>query len=444
METTLEKPKDFTLEQIRALKPRLTKYIPHIPTIKQQAFLLLTCKDAFYGGAVGGGKSDALLMAALQYVDIPGYNALLLRDTYQNLNKPEALMWRAAEWLSNTDAHWNGQDKIWTFPGGGSLSFGYLDSPLDHFNYLSSAYQFIGIDEAVGVRERSALYLFSRMRRLKENAFVPLRFRCASNPPTREQMAIGKWIKDRYVDPKTKKLGSVFIPAKLQDNPYLEQEEYLETLEELDPVTKRQLRDGDWEIKEKGRMMDADKIIMIDKPFDDIEMSVRFWDLAATEDPIEKVNRKTKGNGPDFTAGCRMGVTSQGFIVIEDMVVEQLAPGPLEDKLYIVADNDGTDIMIGYEEEGGSSGKITTKYLKSVFAGFPFKAIPSRKSKYKRAIPLSGEIDGGNIYMVRGRWNRDFKDQLEEFPDGAHDDMVDACSGAFNMLQKNRARFSSH
>ena len=406
---------------------------------------MLSCRDAFYGGAVGGGKSDALLMAALMYVDIPGYNALLLRDTYQNLNKPEALMWRAHEWLNHTDAHWNGQDKIWAFPGGGSLSFGYLDGPLDHFNYLSSAYQFIGIDEAVGVRERSALYLFSRMRRLKENAFVPLRFRTASNPPTREQLAVGKWIKDRYVDPKTKKPGSIFIPAKLQDNPFLEQEEYLQTLEELDPITKKQLRDGDWEIKEKGRMMDSEKFIMIDKPLPDVELTVRFSDLAATEQPIEKVNLKTKGNGPDYTASCRMSITKQGYRVLEHITEEQLAPGPLEDALYMRADKDGLDVIQGYEEEGGSSGKITTAYLrKEVFKGFPFIPIPSRKSKYKRAIPFSTELDGGNVYMVRGPMNRRTKDQIDEFPDGANDDIVDAITGANNMLSQNVARFRSH
>ena len=440
----------FSLEQIRALKPRLTRFIPHVPEPKQQAFLLLSCRDAFYGGAAGGGKSDALLMAALMYVDIPGYNALLIRDTYSNLSKPEGLLWRAAEWLEGTDARWNGQEKRWDFPIegsniGASLSFGYLDGPLDHFNYQSAAYQFIGIDEAVAVRERSALYLFSRQRRLKEAPFVPLRFRTASNPPAREQLATGQWVKDRYVNPKTRKTGSIFISAKLEDNPHLDQESYDESLSHLDPVTRRQLRDGDWEIKEAGRMMDSDKFVMIDAPLPNVELTVRFTDLAATEQPIEKVNLKTKGNGPDFTASCRMSITTEGFIVIEEITEEQLAPGPLEDKLYMRCVRDGGDVIQGYEEEGGSSGKITTAYLKKeVFKGFPFKPIPSRKSKYKRAIPFATELDGGNVYMVRAPSNRRVKDQIDEFPDGANDDIADSISGAYNMLQKSVARFSSN
>ena len=86
------------------LSPKRTKYIPHTPTVKQTAFLLLNNLDVFFGGACAGGKSDALLMAALQYVDIPGYNALVLRDTYANLTKPEGLVDRADEWLAGTDA----------------------------------------------------------------------------------------------------------------------------------------------------------------------------------------------------------------------------------------------------------------------------------------------------------------------------------------------------
>ena len=54
------------------------------------------------------------------------------------------------------------------------------------------------------------------------------------------------------------------------------------------------------------------KIIMIDTPLPDVELSVRFWDLAATEQPIEKVNLKTKGNGPDYTVGV-IGHSKPGF-----------------------------------------------------------------------------------------------------------------------------------
>jgi len=46
-------------------------------------------------------------MAALQYVDVPGYAAILFRRTFRDLALPGALMDRAREWLSGTDARWN-------------------------------------------------------------------------------------------------------------------------------------------------------------------------------------------------------------------------------------------------------------------------------------------------------------------------------------------------
>jgi len=82
----------------------MTEYIPQAPTVKQAAFLLLPVIEAFYGGQPGGGKSSALLMAALQYVDVPGYSALLLRRTYADLALAGALMDRARSWLVGTDA----------------------------------------------------------------------------------------------------------------------------------------------------------------------------------------------------------------------------------------------------------------------------------------------------------------------------------------------------
>ena len=74
---------------------RVSKYWVHYPTDAQVAFLLLSAQEGFYGGAAGGGKTDALLMAALQYVDEVGYSALLLRRTYPELSKADGLIERA-------------------------------------------------------------------------------------------------------------------------------------------------------------------------------------------------------------------------------------------------------------------------------------------------------------------------------------------------------------
>lgn len=96
----------------------------------------------FYGGAAGGAKSSALLMAALEFVDVKGYAAVLLRRTYADLSKPGALMDRAHQWLRGTSAKWNEQKKQWTFPSGATLTFGYLENENDKYQYQGAEYQF--------------------------------------------------------------------------------------------------------------------------------------------------------------------------------------------------------------------------------------------------------------------------------------------------------------
>ena len=145
-----------------AMSPR---YIPHQPFLRQRMFLGLTCEEALYGGQAYGGKSDTLLMGALQYVDVPGYAALLLRRTFKDLSLPGALMERASEWLKPTPAHWSGETKTWTFPSAATLTFGYLDAENDKYQYQSSEFQYIGFDELTQFTDTQYTYLFSRIRR---------------------------------------------------------------------------------------------------------------------------------------------------------------------------------------------------------------------------------------------------------------------------------------
>ena len=221
----------------RGITPR---WAPHEPHAKQAEFLALDCLEALYGGAAGGGKSDALLMAALQYVDTPGYAALLLRRTYADLALPGAIMDRAATWLSGTKAVWNGQDKRWTFPSGATLTFGYLDTEKDRFRYQGAEVQFLGFDELTQFPEAWYRYILSRLRRLQGSA-VPLRARSASNPG-----GLGHdWVRRRFVDGNSDS-GARFVPATLADNPHLDRESYERSLAQLDPITRRQLLDGVW------------------------------------------------------------------------------------------------------------------------------------------------------------------------------------------------------
>jgi hypothetical protein len=157
-------------------------YIPHTPTVKQLEFLLTPVAEALYGGAAGGGKSDALLMGALQYAHLGPYSSILFRRSLADLKRPEALMDRSHAWLSNTDAIWDEQRYTWTFPSSARLSFGYLSSAKDVYRYQSVAYHFLGFDELTQLTEFQYTYLHSRLRRLESERWIPPRVRGASNP----------------------------------------------------------------------------------------------------------------------------------------------------------------------------------------------------------------------------------------------------------------------
>lgn len=222
-------------------------YVPHKPHPRQQTFLDLTCREALFGGAAGGGKSDALLMAALQHVHVPGYAALLLRRTYQDLSLPGAIMDRAQQWLANSGAKWDEEAKEFRFNGGGRLCFGYLQVDKDRFRYSSAEFQFIGFDELTQFPERWYRFLFSRLRKPQRGplAAVPLRMRGATNPGN-----IGhEWVRKRFMlDPLDPETGEerVFVPSLLSDNPSLDAATYRQALAQLDRHTRRQLEEGVW------------------------------------------------------------------------------------------------------------------------------------------------------------------------------------------------------
>lgn len=162
------------------------RWSPHEPFGRGKLFIddLRYEKEVFYGGAAGGMKSDHLLQAALEYVDVPGYAAILFRRTYKDLSKPEALMSRAHTWL---DEHvrakrirWNGEaHQFQWLHSGAILAFGHLDSENDKLEHQSAAYQFIGFDELTQFSESQYTYLFSRLRRPQvpcANCHLPVTF----------------------------------------------------------------------------------------------------------------------------------------------------------------------------------------------------------------------------------------------------------------------------
>ena len=400
-------------------------YIPQEPTDKQAEFLLkTTMKEGFYGGAARGGKSSALLMAALQYVTEPDYAALILRRTFRQLSLEDAIMDRAERWLSSGVAKWEGADKRWRFPSGATLTFGYLDTERDKYQYQSAAFQFIAFDELSQFMQSQYTYLFSRLTRL-EGSTIPLRMRAASNPGD-----IGhNFVKARFITPayaEMKARGRFFVPALLEDNPHVDQPAYEESLKELDPVTYEQLRRGNWDISIAGNMFKRESFSFIAAPPPGTQ--VRYWDMAASE--------PKKGQDPDWTVGGLLSY-SNGQYCIKGITRFQKTPADTEKIIRQTAEIDGTTTRVFMEQEPGASGLIAIDhYARDILQGYAFTGIKSTGSKVVRAQPFSAAVENRNVKICKEcQWIEDMLYELVAFSTkGIHDDIVDALSGAFTQL----------
>lgn len=445
---------------------RLTKYVRQAPnSAPQHAFLYIDqTREALYGGAAGGGKSSALLSAALQYVDVPGYSALLLRRTFRDLNQPDALIPRSKDWLAGTDATWNGNDSRWTFPSGATLTFGYLQHEDDKLQYQGAAFQFIGFDELTQFSETQYTYLFSRCRRpkvpedappeqverIKALSKVPLRVRSASNPggPGHE------WVKSRfglyrlegdgqdadYICHRPEWMAEspphkrrVFIPAKVSDNKALDEESYRDNLSELDHHTRTQLLGGDWESRPPGDLFRREWFEVVDTIPEDCRW-VRFWDLAATEPSDANPD-------PDWTVGLRMGKGSDGIYYIEDIVRDRQRPAGVANMRRAAADRDGAGTAIYVEQEPGSSGKAVVDEWIEALHDRKVKGHRNTGNKWDRASVVSSKAEHSLIKVKRAPWNAAFFAEVEEFREDnshAHDDQVDGLSGAYAVLSNTK------
>lgn len=386
-------PEEPTAHVLTALA-RNQRYLPQTPTPKQAAFLALPDREAFYGGAAGGGKSSALLMAALMYVDVPGYAAVLFRRTYADLSKPEALMDRAHSWLGGTDARWNGQEHAWRFPSGARLVFSHLEHEQSKYDHQSAAYQFCGFDELTAFTESQYLYLFSRLRRL-EHLPVPLRMRSASNPGN-----IGhRWVKKRFLTDGPS-LGRPYIPAQLEDNPYLDHVTYEANLAELDQRTERQLRHGDWTDTVPGALwtyalLDQTRVVLAEVP-DLVRVGVALDPAATSQETSDEMGIVAGGRGTDGHGYTLRDVSLRG------------TPTAAARQALLLYDALEADVMIGEANNGGEWIGTVIKLVAAEMARtgerasaeVNYKMVHASRGKQTRAEPISTLFAHGRAHHV--------------------------------------------
>lgn len=177
-----------------------------------------------------------------------------------------------------------------------------------------------------------------------------------------------------------------------------------------------------------GKVFDVERLQIVDDA--PPGATVRFWDLAATE---KDISAKSNKNDPCYTAGIKMTL-HQGSIYIVDCIAVQESAGAIDKLMRDTAMMDGHGCKIRWELEGGSAGKRDAVAITKNLIGYDASGIRPQGDKVKRAKPLASQIAAGNVYLVRGAWNKQYKKWLHAFPDGKVKDPIDASSGAFAAL----------
>ena len=454
----------------------------------QYRFVESECEEILYGGAAGGGKSSALVNIPLRWHHIPQFRGLILRRETTDLDQ---LIDEARTWYPLTDPAvrfvGRGAGLVAKFGSGAEQHFNHCQHATDAGKYQGKEFQYIGLDELTHFLRSQYLELKSRIRSPIDG--LPRYIRATSNPGGEGHEWVaerwGAWIQPdfeapglspRYVDGRRvppippnvfawitrlgeqevyisaaeaarrlayavarpddvdaqaqRPLRRTFIPALIKDNPALLYGDpgYVANLNALDRVRRAQLLGGDWLIRlAKGDLFKRAWYKVCNRA--DVPhraVLVRAWDRAATE--------KKKGNEPDWTVGLLVAKCDDKYYVL-DMVRLRGAPPEVAKTIKATAEADGKNVHIAISQDPGQAGEVEAAVYRKLLAGWPVHFIRETGDKAIRAAAVSPQVEHGNFWIARGSWDiKEFFAELEEFPEGAHDDIVDAQSLAFSFL----------
>ena len=379
-------------------------------------------------------------MGASQYVDDPGYHALILRRTYKQLAKADSILNVSKEWFHGK-ARWNGDTYTWTFPSGATIEFGHMEGPNDHLNYQGAVFQYVCYDELTQFSaEVQYTFLFTRMRR-PLNSQIPIRMRSTSNPGGPAHA----YVYNRFINQESKNPTAHFIPAKLTDNPNLDQAEYLQSMAAVDPLLRRRMLDGDWTAVEGGRFKpewlrkywryeDGGEAIILHDHRGDYRFPLAGATKFVSCDPASSSSRTA-----DFTVFCVWYATQRGDLIWLDCIRRQIDI-PDQPKLLGEVYEKHRFRIIGIEKVASNQ----SMYQFAERLGMnPVRLNPKGQDKLAHAQNAIIAAEAGRLWLpepgeVRGFPYADIEAELTTFTGtkvDQHDDICDGLSYGVDMMK---------
>lgn len=427
----------------------------------QTAFLETTADIAIYGGAAGGGKSYGLLLEPIRHYSNARFGAVIFRRNSTQVRNQGGLWDESVSLYRQLSAYPREAYLEWIFPSGARVKFGHLEHESTVYDWHGSQIPFIGFDELTHFSEKQFWYMLSRNR---STSGVPGYIRATCNPdadswvrrlidwwigtdgyPITDRSGKIRWFirfedeiiwndsKQELIDqygPGTLPKSFTFIPSKIHDNKILMQKDpsYLASLQALSRIERLRLLGGNWNVRASaGMMFQREWFAVVDAIPGGWLSAIRFWDRAATK-PSES-NRD-----PDWTRGLKLYRYPDGRFVVADLKSMRDTPGQIENLIKNVASHDTYGVRIMSQQDPGSAGVSESEHFIRMLSGFDVRTIVISKDKLTRAKPVSAQCEVGNVRVLRAPWNDEFFTELENFPEGRHDDIVDVLSGAFNEL----------
>lgn len=428
----------------------------------QTAFAMCQADVAIYGGAAGGGKTFSLLLEPLFHFRNKEFKSTIFRRNATQIKNQGAMWDQSLSMYGPLRANPREYIMKWEFPSGMSVKFAHLELDSSVFDYQGAQIPFIGFDELTHFTEYQFWYMLSRNRSMSGvKAYV--RATCNPDCDSWVRGLIDWWIgedgfaipersgkirwflrrddKIHWADTKRELIDTYqcepsdpksfsFIPSKIYDNKiFLEKDPgYLSNLKALNRVDRERLLDGNWNARASaGSLFKRQWFEIIETIPAGWIRAVRYWDRAAT-----KPNETNKD--PDWTRGLKMLKYRDGTHLVCDIKSLRDTPLQVESLVKSTASQDTRMIRIYGEQDPGSAGVADAQAFVRMLQGYDVRIAKPTEDKVTRAKPVSAQSEAGNIKVLRAPWNSEFFSELENFPDGSHDDIVDVFSGAFNEL----------